>query len=93
VRGKIPHSTNDSTIFQHSDKAKNCSIVLSFVLCGSEVTHYSTKVLCHYDQRISVVRGEVARGSAKTGSCFEVPRFWNAGNFGRRFGAPNPSFS
>jgi len=53
VRGKKLNRTNDSTNFMYSDKVtKYCSIVrkvLSLVLFGSKVTHYITKVLCHYD--------------------------------------------
>ena len=52
VRGNKPNRTFDSTEFPYSDKVtKYCSIVrkvLSLVLCGSIVPHYSTKVLCHY---------------------------------------------
>ena len=53
VRGKKLNRTNDSTNFMYSDKVtKYCSIVrkvLSLVLFGSNIPHYSTNVLCHYD--------------------------------------------
>jgi hypothetical protein len=47
-----PNRTFDSTNFPYSDKVtKYCILVrkvLSLLLFGSIVPHYSTKVLCHY---------------------------------------------
>jgi hypothetical protein len=49
---KKPNRTFDSTNFPYSDKVtKYCILVrkvLSLLLFGSKVPHYSTQVLCHY---------------------------------------------